>query len=117
MIRTTTFATGLLAMLAGTALAESGFLSDYSNLQQSQLGSDLIYIAPGAEERLVEYNAVMVDQPEIHFRADSKYRGLKPEDVQAISDELRTAMSERLTAGAIRSSISRAPTSCTCAAR
>lgn len=103
MIHKTFFAAGLLTMLAGAALAESGFLSDYSILtlspQQSQEGTDLIYIAPGAEERMSEYNAFMVDQPEIHFSADSEYRGLKPEDVQAISDELRTALSEALTAG------------------
>jgi len=99
MNRTTFFAAGLLTMFAGVALAESGFLSDYSNLQQSSLGTDLIYIAPGAEDRLVEYNAIMVDQPEIHFSADSEYRGLKPEDVQAISDELRNAITEKLTEG------------------
>jgi len=101
MIRNTYFAAGLLTMFASATFAESGFLSDYSNLtpQESKNGTDLVYIAAGAEERLVEYSAVMVDQPEIHFSADSEYRGLKPEDVQALSQELRTAISETLTAG------------------
>ena len=71
MIRKTFFAAGLLTKLAGAALAESGFLSDYSILtlspQQSQEGTDLVYLAPDAEERMSEYNAFMVDQPEIHF--------------------------------------------------
>lgn len=101
MISRVFIAAGLLTVLAGTTLAESGFLSDYGNLkpQPSQAGTDLVYVAPGAEERLVDYHAVMVDQPEVHFSADSEYRGLKPEDVQAISQELRTAISEKLTAG------------------
>lgn len=101
MICKTFFAAGLLTMLAAVTHADSGFLDDYSVLvpQPSQEGTERIYIAAGAEEQLPKYNAVMVDQPEIHFSAASEYRGMKPEDIQAISDVLRTAMSEKLTAG------------------
>ena len=94
-------AAGLLALSAGPALAESGFLTDYSKLkpQASAKGSDRVYVAPGAEDRMTDFAAFMVDEPEIHFSADSEYRGLKPEDVQAIADIMRQTLTDRLTAG------------------
>ena len=79
-------------MLSGTTFAASGFLSDYSKLTpvQSATGTDdLVYIAPGALERAVDYKAVMVDQPEILFSADSEYRGMKPEDIAALASIMR----------------------------
>ena len=70
-----------LTLLSGMAFAESGFLSDYSQLKpvKNSTGDDeRVYVAPGAYERAVGYKAVMVDQPEILFSADSEYRGMKP---------------------------------------
>jgi hypothetical protein len=95
---------GLLTLLAGAAQAESGFLTDYSVLQsqQSSAGTDLIYAAPGAEASLQNFDSVMVDEPEIHFSPDSEYKGLKPEDVQAIASILRTTLTEKLQAGGYR---------------
>jgi hypothetical protein len=91
----------LLTLSAGTTLGESGFLTDYSQLkpQESEEGTDLVYVSADGMERLPGYNAVMVDQPEIHFSADSEYRGMKPEDVQAIASMMRETLNERLTAG------------------
>ena len=89
-------------MLSGTTFAESGFLSDYSKLApvQSATGStDRVYIAPGGIERIAGYTAVMVDQPEILFSADSGYRGMKPEDILALASIMRDAVKERLEAG------------------
>ena len=63
----------MLALLAGTTLAESGFLSDYSKLQPAQdgpPGTDRVDIASDGIERIGKYTAVMVDQPEILFSAD-----------------------------------------------
>lgn len=101
MIRKTLIAVGVLALAAGPAFATSEFLTDYSLLQPqaSEKGTDLIYVAPGAAERLVNYTAVMVDQPEIHFAADSKYRGMKPEDVDAIAAILRDNLVAKLAEG------------------
>lgn len=48
----------LLTVLSGIAHADSGFLSDYSNLLQSTLGTELIYIAPGSEDRLAQCNVL-----------------------------------------------------------
>lgn len=99
MIRKTVLTAVLLTLPAGVAFAESGFLTDYSVLepQASESGTDLIYGAPGALERFANYNAVMVDQPEIHFSADSEYRGLKPEDAQSLAGIVRNDLTTTIT--------------------
>ena len=101
MIRKTILIAGLMAISAGAAFAESGFLTAYDNLkpQPSQSGTDLIYVSPGGEERLAVYNAVMVDQPEVHISADSEYRGLKPVDAAAIAALLHENLMEKLKTG------------------
>ena len=87
-----------LTLLSGMAIAESGFLSDYSKLKpvKSAAGDELVFVAPGAYERAVGYKAVMVDQPEILFSADSEYRGMKPEDIAELASIMRTVAKERL---------------------
>jgi hypothetical protein len=94
--------TALLTLTAGPALAQSGFYSiDESLLQPSPSGegTDRMYIAPGAEERLASYSAFMVDQPEVQIASDSKYKGMKPEDVAALAGLLRDSMTAELTQG------------------
>ncbi len=91
----------VLAMIPLSAVAEemiySGFMSDYSQLEKVTDGSvDYRYLAPGAEDRLVKYNAVMIDQPEIFIAVDSPYRGVKPKHLDALAESLRSGMSEAL---------------------
>ena len=52
MIRKTLIAVGVLALAAGPAFVTSEFLTDYSMLQpqESEKATDLIYVAPGADE-------------------------------------------------------------------
>ena len=91
-----------LTLLSGTTFAASGFLSDYSKLTPAKSATgtaDRVYIAPGAFERAAGYTAVMLDQPEILFSADSEYRGMKPEDVAALASVMRETAKERLEAG------------------
>ena len=89
-----------LVVVSGAALAqgkEDGFLSDYSGLKASPDNSfDQLYVAPGAFERMAKYDAVMVDQPELFVHADSKYKGIKPDDMKAIADSLRQAITDEL---------------------
>ncbi len=87
-----------LSLLSGMAIAESGFLSDYSKLKpvRSSTGEELVYVAPGAYERAVGYTSVMVDQPEILFSAHSEYRGMKPEDIVELASIMRSVAKERL---------------------
>ncbi len=75
----------------GSALAQdfqsSGFLSDYSQLKQSSdeyMGHS--YLVPGAEDRMANYSAVIIDQPEIFIAPNSKYKAMKPDDMKALAD-------------------------------
>ncbi len=85
----------------GTALAQdlqsSGFLSDYSQLKKTSdefMGHS--YLVQGAEDRMANYTAVMIDQPEIFIAPNSKYKGIKPDDMKVLADAFRTSMSQSL---------------------
>jgi len=84
------------ALLAHTAVADdSGFLSDYSQLQFSgEHGDALLYVADGAVEALTQYDSVMIDQPELFISADSKYKGMKPDTMTTLGEALRAAITE-----------------------
>lgn len=77
--------------------SDSGFLDDYSILEQrTDDAIDRVYIAPGTEERLATYHAVLVDQPEVFLSPDSKYGGAKPDHLKALADSTRLTLVERL---------------------
>lgn len=90
----------LVAALPGPAAAqaeEGTFLRDYSKLQPAPDNPfEELYIAPDAMKRAAQYTAVMIDQPEIFVHPDSKYQGIKPDDMKAIADSLREAVSNEL---------------------
>ena len=97
--------TGLLA--ASTAMAqapaqyvEHDFLTDYSVLKPFADGiADYAYVSPTAFKDLANYDALIVDQPEIFISADSKYKGAKPDNLKAIADLMRSSLATRLEAG------------------
>lgn len=91
----------ILAPAAGLAQEdEETFLSDYSGLKAAADNpSDELYIAPDALARIGKYKAVMVDQPELFIHPESKYTGMKPDDMKAIADALRAAMTTELEGG------------------
>jgi hypothetical protein len=85
----------------GSALAQdlqsSDFLSDYSQLKKTSdkfMGHS--YLVPGAEDTMASYTAVIIDQPEIFIAPNSKYKGMKPDDMKALADAFRTSMSQAL---------------------
>jgi len=85
----------------GSALAQdfasSDFLSDYSQLKQSSdKYMDYTYLAEGAPGKMANYSAVMIDQPEIFVAANSKYKGMKPDEMKQLADAFRTAMAASL---------------------
>ena len=92
----------MLALLIGPMAAqaqddEGAFLSDYSGLKPSPDNPfDELYIAPGALARASQYTAIMVDQPELFIHPDSKYQGIKPDDMKLIADGLREAITNEL---------------------
>lgn len=101
--RTKTLASAMLLALAiapvvGSAQSkEDAFLSDYSKLKPAKDNPfDEVYIAPDALTRAKQYTAVMVDQPELFVHPDSKYKGVKPDDMKVIADALRESVSAEL---------------------
>jgi len=96
------FAIALVLLMAAGQPAWSqgnaGFLSDYSKLTAASdnVLADQVYIAPGALESLPNYNAVMVDQPEIFISPNSKYKGAKPDIIKQLADFMRASITDKL---------------------
>jgi hypothetical protein len=91
-------------LLAPTAVLsqedEETFLSDYSGLKAAADNpSDELFIAPDALTRIGKYKAIMVDQPEMFIHPESKYTGMKPDDMKAIADAMRAAITTELESG------------------
>jgi hypothetical protein len=90
----------LLAPTISAQDAERTFLSDYSGLKPAKDNPfDELYIAPGALESLSKYKAIMVDQPELFIHPESKYQGMKPDEMKLIADALRESITNELTSG------------------
>jgi len=95
--RKTTLIAALAVILVSLALAEelvrSGFMIDYSQLEKVDDSiSDYRYVAEGALEKIAQYNAVMVDQPEIFIAEDSPYGGAKPKHLDALAEAIRAGV-------------------------
>lgn len=98
----------LIAVVAlfGAASAfgqDNDFLTDYSLLEPYD--GDLVtsrYLIPDIMQRLADYDAVLVDQPEIFIATDSKYKGAKGDQLKALADVARLAAIEQLEAGGYR---------------
>jgi len=93
----------LMTAAFGSVLAQdlqySDFLSDYSKLEKSSdKYMDYTYLAPSAPNKMANYSAVMIDQPEIFIAPNSKYKGMKPDDMKALADAFRGAMAQSLSA-------------------
>jgi hypothetical protein len=72
---------------------ESGFLDDYSKLQPApNLEQSFRYARPGYDDIVKDVTAVVFPQPEIFVAPDSKYRGLKADEMKEIADMMRSAM-------------------------
>jgi hypothetical protein len=95
----------LLIVLPALAVSAAGpgsveFLSDYSKLLPitGDKFSDMRYIAPEAFRKLAKFDSVLIEQPEIFVSADSKYKGLKPDDAKQLADAIQQAVSNELAA-------------------
>jgi hypothetical protein len=72
---------------------DSGFFDDYSKLEPTEAsGLDYMYARPGWEEVVRETRTIVLPQPEIFLAPDSKYKGMKPDDMKALADSLRSGM-------------------------
>lgn len=91
----------LTTLVTGAVVAKefmhSDFLSDYSHLKSSSdkyMGFK--YLAPGSPDKMAKYSAIMIDQPEIFISADSRYKGMKPDDMKELADLFRGALARTL---------------------
>ncbi len=79
---------------------EHDFLTDYSLLVPFADGvADYAYVSPTAFKDLANYDALIVDQPEIFISANSEYKGAKPDNLKAIADLMRSSLATRLEEG------------------
>lgn len=90
-----------LAPLTTSAQSPEGsFLTDYSKLQPAKDNPfDEIYLSPKVLQHSTQYTAVMIDQPELFIHPDSKYKGMKPDDMKVIGDGLREKVMNELKGG------------------
>ncbi len=90
----------VVPLTARAQLSEGTFLTDYSKLVAAPDNPfEEIYVSPDAQKHATQYTAVMIDQPEIFVNPNSKYKGMKPDDMKAIADALRTAVTDELKSG------------------
>ncbi len=88
-----------LAFMQTSFAQDSGFLTDYSKLEDNfESGGEFIrgYIHPGGLNKLSGYEAIMIDQPEISLAADSKYKSVKPDDLVVLAESMRAVLDEKL---------------------
>ena len=86
-------------LVTGTAFAQdSGFLTDYGKLGAAPegVGSNRWFIAPGYSDRVANSRGIFVDSVEFFVAKDSKYKGLKPEDMALIGNSMRDALMREL---------------------
>ena len=70
--------------------------SPMGSVSRSSGSADYRYIAEGGLERLAQYNAIMIDQPEIFIAADSPYKGAKPKHLDSLADAFRGGIAEAM---------------------
>lgn len=75
----------------------SGFLGDYEELQPAEdVWLSYVYTGPDFRQKVSDTTAFMVDQPEIFIAPDSKYKGMKPDDMKMMADSMRAVFAEAL---------------------
>lgn len=76
---------------------ESGFLDNYDQLEPvDDPWIDFMYMSPDFSAKLGQATAIIVRQPEIFLAADSKYKGIKPDEMKTLADIYRDVMAEAL---------------------
>ncbi|GBC63642.1 DUF3313 domain-containing protein [Desulfonema ishimotonii] len=76
-------------------MKKSGFLGDYSKLQQGpDGGADYRYIRPNVDFSV--YDKIMMDQVEFRFDEGAAYKGIQPDELKKLADAFHKAMVEAL---------------------
>ncbi len=93
-----------LALTIGTfslpTLAEdqfSGFLESYEELQPAEdIWLNYVYTVPDFPAHIADTTAFLIEQPEIFIAPDSKYGGMKPDDMKMMADSMRAIFAEAM---------------------
>jgi hypothetical protein len=81
--------------LEATGFSQSGFMDDYTILEPIDDGSgDYRYTVDDVFNRVGQYDAIMIDEPEIFIAPDSPYRGAKPKHMDALGEAIRGGIIE-----------------------
>jgi hypothetical protein len=88
-------------MFQGTAFAEgppeSGFFDDSSRLQPAAAPwADYVYVTEAYAEEMTKIQAIIIPQPELFLAPDSKYKGMKPDQMKAITDSMQQLFAEAM---------------------
>jgi hypothetical protein len=79
---------------------ESGFFDDYSRLQPAEADwVDYVYMSDGFREKLAKTRTLVLPQPEIFLAPDSKYKGMKPDNMMVLTDSMRQLLVEAFADG------------------
>ncbi len=85
----------LLTCFSFSSFAQSGFLDDYSMLEEISEGQQAYvseyFLANGAN-----YHSIMVDLPEVFIHEDSRYRGMKADEMAVWAESFREGLSNEL---------------------
>lgn len=73
----------------------SGFLPDYNKLQPDPTDAGTLRFAPD-EKALGKYDKFLLTPIEIWYSPDTKYRGVSPDEMKAISDSVHAAIVDAL---------------------
>jgi hypothetical protein len=86
----------LISFSANAAeMKKSGFLSDYSGMKKGPKGGvEWVFIKKGVN--FGQYNKVMVDQVTFFLKDDAKYKGIKPEDINELTEAFDNAVRENI---------------------
>jgi hypothetical protein len=75
----------------------SGFLEDYDLLEPSDdVWLNYVYTAPEWRTKVGSTTAFLIEQPEIFIAPDSKYGGMKPDDMKMMADSMKAIVAEAL---------------------
>ena len=75
----------------------SGFLDNYEQLEPAEdVWLNYVYTGPDFRPKVAGTTAFMLEQPEIFIAPDSKYKGMKPDDMKMLADSLRAVFGETL---------------------
>ena len=75
----------------------SGFLDNYDQLEAiDDPWIDYVYMSENFNKKIAGATTMVIEQPEIFIAPDSKYKGIKPDDMKLLSDSFRETLADSM---------------------